>query len=86
MEEVKDAVRENEVKEQSSDVNVEKAIPALEELSESNSFENASLESLAQYAEQAGFDIEEEDETVLVEDLDGFAKGFPSWDLLPPKK
>ena len=28
----------------------------------------------------------EEESTVLSEDLEGFAKGFPSWDLLPPKK
>ena len=28
----------------------------------------------------------EEEEFMLTEDLDGFAKGFPDWDLLPPKK
>lgn len=28
----------------------------------------------------------DEDEVVLAEDLEGFAKGFPAWDLLPPQK
>ncbi len=49
---------------------------------------NGTLESLAD------FDIETEEQTVniddeeivLADDLEGFAKGFPDWDLLPPKK
>lgn len=28
----------------------------------------------------------DEEEVVLAEDLEGFAKGFPDWDLLPPQK
>lgn len=64
---------------------VEKEISTSNDLLEDDSFDNASLESLAQYAEEAGIDMKEE-ETVLAEDLDGFAKGFPNWDLLPPKK
>lgn len=43
--------------------------------------------------EGLGFSAEEmeqlgvvEEEVELAEDLEGFAKGFPAWDLHPPKK
>lgn len=40
-------------------------------------------DELAQFA----FDLEQmEEEVSISEDLTGFAKGFPDWDLHPPKK
>lgn len=50
--------------------------------------DDISLDDLAEFssdtAEQA-ISLDEE-EVVLAEDLEGFAKGFPNWDLLPPKE
>lgn len=46
-----------------------------------------SLDSLAEFGSGSNdqtINIDEE-EVVLAEDLEGFAKGFPNWDLLPPK-
>ncbi len=46
-----------------------------------------SMDDLSEFGSLGGdaLDVEEED-VVLAEDLDGFAKGFPAWDLLPPKE
>ena len=45
-----------------------------------------SLDDLAEFGTESEEAITiEEDEFVLAEDLEGFASGFPSWDLLPPK-
>lgn len=44
-----------------------------------------SLDDLGEFStENLNVTLEEEN-VVLSEDLDGFAKGFPNWDLLPPK-
>ena len=45
-----------------------------------------SLDDLAEFGadEEEAITLDEE-EIVLAEDLEGFAKGFPNWDLLPPK-
>lgn len=46
-----------------------------------------SLDDLAEFsigADEEAVTLDEE-EIVLAEDLEGFAKGFPDWDLLPPK-
>ena len=32
-----------------------------------------------------GLDFAQNEELELTEDLEGFAKGFPDWDLHPPK-
>lgn len=47
-----------------------------------------SLDDLAEFstgADEIAVTLED-DEIILTEDLEGFAKGFPNWDLLPPKK
>lgn len=33
---------------------------------------------------EAEFDTQEEENDFFIEDISGFAKGFPDWDLLPP--
>ncbi len=45
-----------------------------------------SLDDLAEFStgNEEAVTLDEE-EVVLAEDLEGFAKGFPNWDLLPPK-
>ncbi len=46
-----------------------------------------SLDDLAEFGSENEETVTlEEDEFVLAEDLEGFAKGFPNWDLLPPKE
>lgn len=48
---------------------------------------NASLDDLAEFSVENEAAVTLDDEkVVLAEDLEGFAKGFPKWDLLPPKK
>lgn len=45
-----------------------------------------SLDDLAEFSTGNGEAVTlDEEEVVLTEDLEGFAKGFPDWDLLPPK-
>lgn len=58
-----------------------------EEIQENNAEDELSLDSLAEFGDKSTEEplTIEEDEVVLAEDLDGFAKGFPNWDLLPPK-
>ena len=60
-----------------------------EELKNTENTENTefSLDDLGAELGFAGGEVTiEEEEVVLAEDLDGFAKGFPDWDLLPPRK
>ncbi|MDE6211817.1 MAG: hypothetical protein K2G42_07590 [Clostridia bacterium] len=33
---------------------------------------------------ESQFNVQEEEEDFFIEDISGFAKGFPDWDLLPP--
>lgn len=41
---------------------------------------------LQDFGDLAEFGVEElVEEVALPEDMEGFAKGFPSWDLHPPK-
>ncbi|MDE7348419.1 MAG: hypothetical protein K2N53_02025 [Clostridia bacterium] len=44
--------------------------------------EDASLDENADLESQ--FDVQEEEDDFFIEDISGFAKGFPDWDLLPP--
>ena len=48
--------------------------------------DDLSLDDLAEFgtSEEVAVTLDEE-QVVLAEDLEGFAKGFPSWDLLPPE-
>ncbi|MDE6372689.1 MAG: hypothetical protein K2L61_04015 [Clostridia bacterium] len=43
--------------------------------------EDASLEA---DMELESLDVQEEENDFFIEDISGFAKGFPDWDLLPP--
>lgn len=48
--------------------------------------EDVSLDDLSQFGTAVEETVVLEEEEVRLGDTDGFAKGFPSWDLLPPKK
>ena len=57
---------------------------------EMNKLENQDVNDLSEFAaddaDLAQFAVEEaKKEIVLPEDLNGFAKEFPAWDLHPPK-
>lgn len=48
--------------------------------------EKKDLENFENELEEFALDLAQEEETELAEDLEGFAKGFPAWDLHPPIK
>ena len=48
--------------------------------------DDLSLDDLAEFSTDGENVVTfDEEDIVLTEDLEGFAKGFPKWDLLPPK-
>ena len=49
---------------------------------ENNEF---SLDDLAEFGSDSAAITLDEEKIELTEDLEGFAKGFPEWDLRPPK-
>ncbi len=51
-----------------------------------NNQEDVLMDDLSQFGTTIEDTVEVEEEEVRLGDADGFAKGFPSWDLLPPKK
>jgi len=44
------------------------------------------LENFEDELAEFGLDFAQNEEAELTEDLEGFAKGFPDWDLHPPIK
>lgn len=73
---------ENEELYNNEETNLEENVAPSEDTGATQSSNNYGLDDLSDFFQDELEKIEKE--TALSEDLEGYAKGFPDWDLVPP--